>query len=80
MARCRCSRIWQANAAGRYLDPADDNSDQVAGEFHSLNLNSAPRITSVPTGADALRVLREREFDLVITMMRMVGWCWIVGC
>ncbi len=46
-------------------------SEQIFGEYRQLNLTTAPRITSVPTGADALAKLRERSFDLVITMMRI---------
>ena len=46
-------------------------SEQIVGEFHQLNLSSAPRITSVPTAADALRLVETQDFDLVITMMRI---------
>ncbi len=46
-------------------------SEQIFGEFHQLNLTTPPRITSVPTGEDALRKLQETSFDLVITMMRI---------
>lgn len=47
-------------------------SERIFGEFHQLNLTHPPRITSVPTGEEALRKLDEGEieFDLVITMMR----------
>jgi CheY-like chemotaxis protein len=46
-------------------------SEQIFGEYRQLNLTTAPRITSVPTGADALEKLKERSYDLVITMMRI---------
>jgi CheY-like chemotaxis protein len=46
-------------------------SEQIFGEYRQLNLSTAPRITSVPTGEQALDLLEEREFDLVITMMRI---------
>lgn len=46
-------------------------SEQIFGEYRQLNLTTAPRITSVPTGADALEKLKENNYDLVITMMRI---------
>ncbi|MDD2331648.1 MAG: hypothetical protein PHI68_03230, partial [Candidatus Cloacimonetes bacterium] len=46
-------------------------SEQIFGEYRQLNLTTAPRITSVPTGADALEKLKDNSFDLVITMMRI---------
>ena len=46
-------------------------SEQIFGEYRQLNLTTAPRITSVPTGEDALQKLKESSFDLIITMMRI---------
>jgi CheY-like chemotaxis protein len=46
-------------------------SEQVFGEYRQLNLSTAPRIISVPTGEDALLILDKYNFDLVITMMRI---------
>jgi CheY-like chemotaxis protein len=46
-------------------------SEQIFGEYRQLNLSTAPRITSVPTGADALEKIKQQKFDLVITMMRI---------
>ena len=46
-------------------------SEQIHGEYMQLNLSTAPRITSVPTGAQALELLKTKNFDLVITMMRI---------
>ena len=45
-------------------------SEQIVGEYHQLNLTTVPRITSVPTGEEALHMLNKRNFDLVITTMR----------
>ncbi len=46
-------------------------SEQIFGEYRQLNLSTAPHITSVPTGRQALKILEEHPFDLVITMMRI---------
>jgi len=46
-------------------------SEQIHGEYQQLNLSTAPRITSVPTGEEAIKTLQNRKFDLVITMMRI---------
>ncbi|MCF7858712.1 MAG: hypothetical protein K9N07_05230 [Candidatus Cloacimonetes bacterium] len=46
-------------------------SEQIYGEYMQLNLSTAPRITSVPTGAQALDLLETGQFDLIITMMRI---------
>lgn len=46
-------------------------SEQIFGEYRQLNLSTAPRITSVPTGEQAIELIEERDFDLVITMMRI---------
>jgi DNA-binding NarL/FixJ family response regulator len=40
-------------------------------EYAELNLSSAPRITHASTGARALEIMRERRFDLIITMVRL---------
>ncbi len=46
-------------------------SNQIVGEYHSLNLTTVPRLVSVPTGEEALRKLTEESFDLVITTIRI---------
>jgi hypothetical protein len=46
-------------------------SDQIYEEFHNLNLRTLPRITRVSSANEALDMLEEREFDLVITMRRL---------
>ncbi len=46
-------------------------SDQIYEEFQSLNLRTLPRITRVSSANEALDLLEEREFDLVITMRRL---------
>lgn len=46
-------------------------SEQIFGEYRQLNLSTAPRITSVPTGAQALEKLKSHSYDLIITMVRI---------
>lgn len=46
-------------------------SEQIVGEYHQLNLTTVPRITSVPGAKEAMRRLEEKEYDLVITTMRI---------
>ncbi|WP_010416543.1 PEP/pyruvate-binding domain-containing protein [Anaerophaga thermohalophila] len=42
--------------------------DKIFGEYLQLNLFSAPRITSVATYDEALSLMSERKFDMVILM------------
>jgi len=44
-------------------------TDKIFGEFLQLNLYAYPRFTSVNTEEDALRMIKAREFDLVIIMV-----------
>ncbi len=46
-------------------------SDQVYEEFQNLNLRTLPRITHVSSAQEALVLLKENQFDLVITMLRL---------
>ncbi|MCK9328305.1 MAG: PEP/pyruvate-binding domain-containing protein [Candidatus Cloacimonetes bacterium] len=46
-------------------------SELIFGEYRQMNLTTAPRITSVPTAQEAVNMLKEKKFDLVITMMRI---------
>jgi CheY-like chemotaxis protein len=46
-------------------------SEQIFGEYRQLNLSTAPRVTSVPSGRDALQKISEQDYDLVILMMRI---------
>ena len=45
--------------------------EMIFTEYQDMNLSSAPRITRVSTGEHALRKLRARHYDLVITMARI---------
>ena len=46
-------------------------SEQIFGEYRQLNLSTAPRVTSVPSGKDALHKIEKNSYDLVILMMRI---------
>jgi len=46
-------------------------SNQIVGEYHSLNLTTVPRLVSVPTGEEALKKLKEESFDLVVSTIRI---------
>jgi hypothetical protein len=46
-------------------------SDQIYEEFRNLNLRTLPRITRVSSAKEALDLLKQQEFDLVITMRRL---------
>lgn len=41
---------------------------RLINEYHGLNLSKAPRITRVSTAEEALRILRKKPFDMVMTM------------
>jgi hypothetical protein len=46
-------------------------ADLILSEYQELNLSHAPRVSHVSTGEQALRLIRERNIDLVITMTRL---------
>lgn len=46
-------------------------SEQIYGEYRQLNLSTAPMITSVPSGEEALKLLQTKEFDLVISLLHL---------
>jgi len=43
-------------------------SDKIRGEYLQLNLYAAPRFTSVPNQEEAIKILEQRHFDLVVVM------------
>lgn len=44
-------------------------SEHILGEYHQLNLTSMPRVTGVSSFEEALELLRNRHFDIVILMI-----------
>ncbi|MBU0481224.1 MAG: phosphoenolpyruvate synthase/pyruvate phosphate dikinase [Proteobacteria bacterium] len=47
-------------------------ASRVIDEYHGLNLSNPPRMTNVSSGREALQIIQERPFDLVITMPMVV--------
>jgi CheY-like chemotaxis protein len=43
-------------------------TSKIIHEYHGLNLSKAPRVTRVSSGEEALELLEQRHFDLVVTM------------
>ncbi|MDT8299712.1 MAG: hypothetical protein RQ801_15495, partial [Spirochaetaceae bacterium] len=54
----------------RILEHDAKLSDQIVGEYHQLNLTTVPRLTTVSDGQEALKILEEKDFDLMILGMR----------
>lgn len=46
-------------------------TEMVVSEYQDLGLTHAPNITRVSTGEEALAAIRQRPFDLVITLLRL---------
>ena len=53
------------------LEEEDKLTEKIFGEYHQLNLSTAPRITSVSFGEEAIEILKARSFDMVILTMRI---------
>lgn len=53
------------------LEEEDKLTEKIFGEYNQLNLSTAPRITSVSLGEEALEILKKRSFDMVILTMRI---------
>jgi CheY-like chemotaxis protein len=53
------------------LEEEDKLTEKIFGEYHQLNLSTAPRITSVSFGEEAIEILKQRSFDMVILTMRI---------
>jgi hypothetical protein len=45
-------------------------SEQIYGEYRQLDLSTAPRISTIPFSENVVDTLAEKEFDLVIIVMR----------
>ncbi|MFX0063055.1 MAG: PEP/pyruvate-binding domain-containing protein [Candidatus Hermodarchaeota archaeon] len=56
---------------GYILEEDGRLSEQIFSEYLNLNLSSPPRITRAATAMEALKILKRRHFDLIITMRRV---------
>ncbi len=73
LMRVRVSNILLVSSRYDFYTLVDDGqlSEAIFSEYQDLNLHYAPSITRVHSGEAALEELREGNFDLVITMMRL---------
>ena len=46
-------------------------TEQILTEYIGMNFTYAPRVNRVSTGQEALKLMREKKFDLVIVMLRI---------
>ena len=53
------------------LEQEDRLTEQIFGEYYSLSLSTAPRVTNASSGEEALELLNEHHFDMVILTMRI---------
>jgi CheY-like chemotaxis protein len=53
------------------LEEEDRLTEHIFGEYYKLNLSSAPRITNASFGEEALELLENRKFDIVIITLRI---------
>ena len=47
-------------------------SEQISGKYQEMALSSPPRVSRVSTGEEALSELKQRQYDLIITMPRLI--------
>lgn len=53
------------------LEEDQNLSERIFSEYLNLDLRYIPRITRVNTGAEALEMIQEKSFSLVLSMMRL---------
>ncbi len=53
------------------LEQEGKPTELIFGEYYQLNLSTAPRVTSVAFGEEALAMLDKRRFDMVVLTMRI---------
>lgn len=53
------------------LEQEESLTEQIFGEYYSLSLTSAPRITGATSGHEAMEYIRSRHFDMIILTMRI---------
>lgn len=53
------------------IEQEDLLTEKIFGEYYQLNLSNAPRITSVSSEEEALKILKNKKIDLVILTLRV---------
>lgn len=53
------------------IEQEDMLTEKIFGEYYQLNLSSAPKITSASSGEEAMQMLNQKQYDLVILTMRI---------
>jgi CheY-like chemotaxis protein len=46
--------------------------EQISDEYRDLSLSSPPQVVRVPSGAEALKELRQGRYDLIVTMSQIM--------
>ena len=46
-------------------------TEQILTEYIGMNFNYAPRVTTVSTGYQAMKIIKKKKFDLIILMLRI---------
>ncbi|XCN72207.1 MAG: PEP/pyruvate-binding domain-containing protein [Candidatus Electrothrix aestuarii] len=59
------------------LEEDGSMASRIINEYHGLNLSRPPRITRTANAEQALELLRQQHFDLVVTMAHLNG---MAGC
>ena len=73
LMRVRVNNILLVSSLYDYYTLVEDGrlTEALFNEYSELNLHYAPHITRVSSGEAALRLLETREFDIVISMLRL---------
>ena len=71
--RFRVREVLLVSSPYDYFTLEEDGriNETILLEYKQLSLSYAPRITHVTTAEEALQALKERPYDLVITMSRV---------
>ena len=56
---------------GYILEQEGKLSEQIFSEYHQLNLTSAPKITNVSICEDAIEILKNKNFDMIIITLNL---------
>ncbi|HOJ03717.1 MAG TPA: PEP/pyruvate-binding domain-containing protein [Bacteroidota bacterium] len=73
LMRVRVNNILLVSSLYDYYTVVEDGqlTEALFNEYSELNLHYAPHITRVSSGEEALRLMESRDFDLVLSMLRL---------